>query len=91
MRIDGILLEDVYRIENNYDNLEILKIIKYLIGVVVNDVEYMNQEYFEGEERKQIENFIFDLGNGFSLKQEDLESLYSILDTIDNITYFNKD
>lgn len=85
MRIDGILMKDVETIENNYDNLEILKIIKYLIGVVVNDVEYMNNdiELFNDKD--------FDLGNNHIIKSEDLESLCSILDTINNIENCNKE
>ena len=75
MKIDGLKMSDIQTIENNYDNLDILKICKYLINVVLNDVEYINQDYFEDNERQKIENFDFDLGNGNIIKQEDLESL----------------
>lgn len=69
------------KIENNYDNLEVLKIIKYLVGVVVNDVDYMNDLVNEEEN--------YDLGNNYKIKNEDLESLVSILDTITNIINYN--
>ena len=69
--------------------MHLLDIIKYFIGVVVNDVEYINQEFFEDDERKKVDNFTFDLGNGNVIEQEDLESLYSILDTINNIEAYN--
>lgn len=77
--------KDVQVIENNYDNLAILKICKYLINVVINDIEYINKEYFEDNEREEIEDFLFDLGNGNVIEQEDLESLVSIIDTIEKI------
>lgn len=84
MRIDGILMKDVETIENNYDNLEILKIISYLIGVVVNDVDYMNSD---------IDKDTYDLllGNNNYIKRDDLESLYSMLDTINSIEDYNKE
>ena len=92
MKIDGLKMSDIQTIENNYDNLDILKICKYLINVVLNDVEYINQDYFEDNERQKIENFDFDLGNGNIIKQEDLESLTSIVDnTISNIENYNKE
>lgn len=92
MKIDGLKMSDIQTIENNYDNLDILKICKYLINVVLNDVEYINQDYFEDNERQKIENFDFDLGSGNIIKQEDLESLTSIVDnTISNIENYNKE
>ena len=92
MKIDGILMDDIYKIEYNYDNLKILQIVHYLINVVVNDIEYMNQDFFEDDEREKIENFVFDLGNGKTIKQEDLESLVSIVDnTILDIIDYNKE
>lgn len=92
MKIDGIFMDDIYKIEYNYDNLKILQIVHYLINVVVNDIEYMNQDFFEDDEREKIENFVFDLGNGKTIKQEDLESLVSIVDnTILDIIDYNKE
>lgn len=69
------------KIENNYDNLEVLKIIKYLVGVVVNDVDYMNDLVNKEDD--------YDLGNNYKIKNEDLESLVSILDTITDIINYN--
>ena len=84
MRIDGILMKDVETIENNYDNLEILKIIKYLIGVVINDVDYMNSDIYR-------DTYDLLLGNNNYIKRDDLESLYSMLDTINSIEDYNKE
>ena len=69
------------KIENNYDNLDVLKIIKYLVGVVINDIDYMNDLINEED--------IYDLGNNYKIKNEDLESLVSILDTITDIINYN--
>ena len=92
MKINGILMDDIYRIQYNYDNLKILEIVHYLINVVINDIEYINQDFFEDDEREKIENFVFDLGNGKTIKQEDLESLVSIVDnTILDIIDYNKE
>ena len=87
MKIDGILMDDVQTIENNYDNIGILKIVKYLINVVINDIEYMNnEEDFDDDEVQYL-----DLGNNTEIKKEDLESLVSIVDdTITNILEENK-
>lgn len=85
-------MEDVKTIENNYDNLGILKICKYLINVVLNDIEYINKDFFEDNEREKIEGFEFDLGNGKVISQEDLENLVSIVDnTITDIEEYNKE
>lgn len=82
MKIDGVYMNDLYTIENNYDNIGILKVIQYLVGVVVNDVDFMNDLSKEKE--------ILDLGNNYTIKREDLESLYSILDTINDVIGDNK-
>lgn len=80
MKIDNINMSDLYTIENNYDNIGVLKIVKYLLGVVVNDVDYM-REYEEKD--------IYDLGNNYIIKNEDLESIVSIMDTIEEIRKYN--
>jgi hypothetical protein len=85
MKINGIDMEDIYTIENNYDNLQVLDVVKYLIGVVLNDVDYMN-----GDKNYDDLNE-FDLGNNYIIKKDDLESLYSILDTITDIQKINNE
>ena len=88
MKIDGILMDDIYKIEYNYDNLKILQIVHYLINVVINDIEYMNTDDIKGLLEKQI----LDLGNNNIIKREDLESLVSIVDnTILDIIDYNKE
>lgn len=80
--------EDVETIENNYDNLGILKICKYLLCVVVNDIEYMNEESY-----KVAEDYLeeYDLGNNNYINKEDLESVVSIIDTLEDIENYNKE
>ncbi len=80
--------EDVEKIENNYDNLGILKICKYLLCVVVNDIEYMNEESY-----KVAEDYLeeYDLGNNNYIRKEDLESVVSIIDTLEDIENYNKE
>ena len=88
MKIDGIFMDDIYKIEYNYDNLKILQIVHYLINVVINDIEYMNTYDIKGLLEKQI----LDLGNNTIIKREDLESLVSIVDnTILDIIDYNKE
>lgn len=80
--------KDIQTIVNNYDNLQMLEIIKYLTNVVINDIEYMNSE----SEKVAFDYMIdYDLGNGKYIKREDLESLVSITDTIENIIEYNKE
>ncbi|MBR0369350.1 MAG: hypothetical protein IKC22_00820 [Bacilli bacterium] len=73
--------KDIEKIENNYDNLEILNAVKYLIGVVINDIEYMNDLTDEKEN--------YDLGNNYIIKNEDLESLVSAMETLQDIINYN--
>ena len=73
--------KDIEKIENNYDNLEILNAVKYLIGVVINDIEYMND--LTDEKRN------YDLGNNYIIKNEDLESLVSAKETLQDIINYN--
>lgn len=73
--------KDIEKIENNYDNLEILNAVKYLIGVVINDIEYMNDLTDEEEN--------YDLGNNYIIKNEDLESLVSAMETLQDIINYN--
>jgi len=80
MKIDGILMKDVETIENNYDNLEILKIIRYLTGVVINDIQFMNTTNKE----------YLDLGNDKKIKRKDFERLYEYIKTIYSITKDNE-
>ena len=79
--------KDVQAIEWNYDNISILEIVKYLINVVINDIDYMNEENI-----KQAEDYLidYDLGNNNYIMSEDLESLSSIVDTINNVLKYNE-
>ena len=75
--------KDVQTIINNYDNLEILGIVKYLTQVVIADVENTND----------LDNYMttaYDLGNNNLIRKEDLESLVSIVDTINVIEHDNE-
>ena len=86
MVIDRTKMDDIYRIEYNYDNLGILKICKYLINVVINDVNYMD------DSDNLLERQILDLGNNNIIKRKDLKSLVSIVDnTITDIINYNKE
>lgn len=80
--------KDIQTIVDNYDNLQILEIIKYLANVVINDIEYMNKESFEIAQDYLID---YDLGNNNYIKAQDLESLVSITDTINDIVEYNKE
>lgn len=82
MKIDNINIEDLKHIEFNYDNLDLLKVINYFVGVVINDIEFMNNLVDEKEN--------YDLGNNNIIKNEDLESLVSIMETINDIINYNK-
>ena len=73
--------KDIEKIENNYDNLEILNVIKYLIGVVINNIECINDLTNEKEN--------YDLGNNYIIKNEDLESLVSTIETLQDIINYN--
>lgn len=78
MKIDGLYMNDVQIIENNYDNIGILKAIKYLLGVVANDVQFMNDPSDLNNDMIEY----LDLGNNTRIKKEDYETLYSTIDTI---------
>lgn len=73
-------MEYAEKIENNYDNLEILKIIRYLTGVVINDIQFMNRTNKE----------YLDLGNNNKIKRTDFERLYEYIKTIYSITKDNE-
>lgn len=85
--MQNINMEELKKIEFTYDNLQLLEIIKYFIGVVINDIEYMNEEYISG--KKVFLGTAYNLGNGNCIRIEDLESLCSILDTINDIKNYN--
>lgn len=76
--------KDVETIFDNYDNLSTLKIVKDLINIVINDIEYMNDM-----ENNYINNF--DLGNNTYIKRDDLENINSIVDTINGIINYNEE
>lgn len=80
--------KDIQTIVYNYDNLQMLEIIKYLTNVVINDIEYMNSENEEVAFDYMID---YDLGNNKYIMKEDLESLVSITDTIENVIEYNKE
>lgn len=70
---------------NNNDNLSCLKIVKDILNVVLNDIEYMNENYKLFSEKRY-----FDLGNNNKIKDEDIESLSSVVDTITDIINDNE-
>ena len=72
-------------ITNNNDNLSCLKIVKDILNVVLNDIEYMNKDYELFSEKRY-----FDLGNNNKIKDEDIESLSSAVDTIIDIINDNE-
>lgn len=72
----------VNKVVNNCDNLELLQIANHFIDRVVNDIELMNNLIDE--------NDTYDLGNNYVIKNEDLESLISITETICDIENYNK-
>jgi hypothetical protein len=76
--------KDVETIFNNYDNLSTLKIVKDLLNIVINDIEYMND--MENDYTND-----FDLGNNTYIKRDDLESINSIVDTITDIVNYNEE
>jgi hypothetical protein len=86
MEINGINMEDIYKIENTYDNLKVLDICKYLLGVVVNDIQYMNDASDLNNDNIQH----LDLGNNTKIRKDYYESLYSVIDTINFIEWENK-
>ena len=78
--------EILTKVENNFDNLEILDMVDYLLGVVINDIEYMNEENFKIAEDYLID---YDLGNNYYVNKEDLETITSAKETIHNVVYYN--
>lgn len=74
--------ENMENIIYNCDNVELLKVVNYLVGVIVNDIENMNDLINEKD--------YYDLGGNYMIKNEDLESLVSITETIDDIINYNK-
>lgn len=75
--------KDIETIENNYDNMGILKIVKYLLKVIISDIEYMNtidKDYGK-----------YDLGNNYVIDADDFESIVSMIDTIEDIEKTNNE
>ena len=79
--IEEYYTEDIF---NSCDNLETLSIVKYLINIVLCDIEEMEEMGLINEKD------CYDLGNNTIIKNEDLESLVSITETIDDIINYNK-
>ena len=75
------------KIIDNNDNFKILKKCRYLLNVVVNDVEYIN----DASDLNNEENDYLDLGNNKKIKKEDLESICKLLDTLYFIEQYNKE
>lgn len=75
--------EDIQKIANNYDNKELLTIIKYLLQVIINDVEYMNN-------LKNDMTTAYNFGNNNLIRKDDFESIVSFIDTIENVENDNK-
>lgn len=70
-------IKEIQTLEFNYDNIELLQIINYLINVVINDIELMNDLTNEKDS--------YDLGNNYTIDNEDLESLVSSEELTKNI------
>ena len=75
--------EDIQKLANNYDNKELLTIIKYLLQVIINDVEYMN-------DLKNDMTTAYNFGNNNLIRKDDFESIVSFIDTIENVENDNK-
>ena len=86
MKIDGIDMEDIYKIEYGYDNIGVLKIIQHLLGVVCNDIQFKNDA---SDLNNDMIKYL-DLGNNTRIKKEDYESLYRTIDTINRAIEDNK-
>jgi hypothetical protein len=70
-------------IQAKFDNLDMLDFINDLLNTIVLDVELMND--FENDYMND-----FDLGNNTYIKNEDLESIVSIIETIKDIKKYNE-
>ena len=70
-------------IQAKFDNLDMLDFINDLLNVIVLDIELMND--FENDYMND-----FDLGNNTYIKNEDLESIVSIIETIKDIKKYNE-
>lgn len=70
-------IKEIQTLEFNYDNIELLQIINYLTNVVINDIELMNDLTNEKDS--------YDLGNNYTIDNEDLESLVSSEELTKNI------
>lgn len=77
------IVELVNKITDNSDDLELLEIIRHLVKVVIDDIEFMNDLSKEEEE--------YCLGGTDIIENEDLESLVSITETIDDIINYNNE
>lgn len=76
--------DDVQTIVNNYDNLDTLSVVKYLLQVVISNVEYMND--FNNDMTTA-----YNLGNNNLIRKEDFENIVSIVDTISDIENDNSE
>lgn len=70
------------------NNIDKLKIISYMLQNIVNDIDCINAESIEIAQDYMID---YDLGNNTYIKREDLESIVSIIDTINDIISYNKE
>lgn len=86
MKINGLDMKDIQTIENNYDNIGILNVIQYLLGVVVNDINFMNDASDINNEEIQF----LDLGNNTKIKKDHFGDLYTLIDSIYFINKYNE-
>ena len=70
-------------IYSKLDNIDMLDFAKDLLQTIVYDIGIMND--FENDYMND-----FDLGNNTYIKNEDLESIISIIETIKDIIDYNK-
>lgn len=87
MEKDNINYTQLDNLSYDYNNIELLKVAKYLLGKVVNDIDIINKESYDIAEDYLID---YDMGCDTYIKKEDLESIYSILDTIHDIEEYNR-
>ena len=79
--------KEVQEIYNNYDNLEVLEIVKYFLVGVVASIDRINKENIDVAQDYLID---YDLGNNYYIMEEDLESIVSIIDTISDVLKYNE-
>lgn len=81
MEKNNYIEKQVEYILDNSDNMERLQVCKIILDAVIKDIELMNDLSQELEE--------YDMGATYIIKNEDLETLVSAKETLENIDYYN--